>query len=75
MITRTGFASLRTLNPKPTIIMAVSEDGETESRGHPSTEVVLRPGVRNITSGGCGVASRHRPLPTAAGLAGLAGSK
>ena len=29
--------------PKPTIIKTVSEDGETESRGHPSTEIALRP--------------------------------
>ena len=49
-------------NPKPAITKAVSEDGETESRGHPSTEVALRPRAYAISpSGGCGVASKARP--------------
>ena len=41
----------------PTIIEAVSEDDETESRGHPSTAVALRPRrMQHHPRGGCGVA-------------------
>ena len=46
-----------TTSPNPTIIQAVSEDDETESRGHPSTAVALRPPAHVTSpSGGCGVA-------------------
>ena len=48
----------------------MSEDGETASRGHPSAQLALRPDVGNITFRGM---QGTVPLPTAVGLAGLAG--
>jgi hypothetical protein len=64
------------VNPKQAIVKAVSEDGETESRGHPSTEVPLRPRRTQHHLGWMrGGVQGTAPLPTAAGLAGLAGSK
>jgi hypothetical protein len=63
-------------NPKPAITKAVSEDGETESRGHPSTEVALWPRRTQHHLGWMwGGVQGTAPLPTATGLAGLACSK
>src|SRR5262250_1127054 len=49
--------------PNPTIIEAVSEDDETESRGHPSTAVALRPRrMQHHPRVDAGWRSRHCPI-------------
>src|SRR5262245_51278727 len=51
------------VSPNPTIIEAVSEDDETESRGHPSTAVALSPRrMQHHPRVDAGWRSRHCPI-------------
>jgi hypothetical protein len=70
--------ALISLNPNPKKLSpsAVSEDGGTGSRGHLSAQLAQRPRRRKYhPQGNAGGLQGTVPLPTAAGLAGLASSK